>query len=82
MKQYCRYCVHCYYGDVIYCDVKEVTMSDSKAKHTNNCKSFDFCEIDALMENDKPYTERTMKQKNKTDDGQQISIFENMEMLK
>ena len=40
MKQYCRYCSHCHYGDVAYCDKLKRTMSDEKAKRINRRKYF------------------------------------------
>ena len=48
MKQYCRYCSHCNYGDVAYCEKLKRTMSDEKAKRINQCKDFDFLEIDVF----------------------------------
>ncbi len=75
MKQYCRYCSHCHYGDVAYCDKLERTMSDEKAKRINQCKYFDFLEIDVFNPNNS-YKER---QKNKKD--KQMNIFEIKEEL-
>lgn len=48
MKQYCRYCCSCSYGDVPYCSVKEQTMSEREIKRVNNCKDFDFCHFDVI----------------------------------
>ena len=48
MKQYCRYCSHSNYGDVAYCEKLKRTMSDEKAKRINQCKDFDFLEIDVF----------------------------------
>ena len=48
MKQYCRYCCHCSYGDVPYCKIRDITMSEKQIKRVNNCGCFDFCEIDVL----------------------------------
>lgn len=72
MKQYCRYCSHCHYGDVAYCDVKQKTMSESSAKAMNNCKDFELNPIDVFMENEKGYRPREPK---KTDCEGQISLF-------
>lgn len=60
MKQYCRYCAHCHYGDVVYCDDKYKTMSKPTAKTINKCKSFDFNEIDVFYggDMDKKYKPR------------------------
>lgn len=44
MKQYCRYCSHCCYGDAIYCEAKNKTMSENTAKSVNHCKDFEILE--------------------------------------
>ncbi len=74
MKQYCRYCSHCHYGDAVYCDAKRKTMPESRAKSVNNCKDFDFNEIDVFYAGDmnKVYKPRELKQKQC--DGQ-VSLF-------
>ena len=48
MNQYCRYCSHCAYGDIAYCEIKNKTMSVSTIKRANHCKNFEFNEIDVL----------------------------------
>ena len=48
MAQYCRYCAHMTCGDANYCSVKDKCYSDSKLKHTNKCKHFEFNPIDAM----------------------------------
>lgn len=40
MKQYCRYCSHCSYGDIVYCKLLKKTMSEEKAKKLQKCKYF------------------------------------------
>lgn len=75
MKQYCRYCSHCHYGDVTYCEKLKRTMSDEKAKRINRCKYFDFLEID-VFNPDNTYKERPKKKKDN-----QMSIFEIEEQL-
>ena len=70
MKQYCRYCSHCNYGDVAYCEKLKRTMSDEKAKRINQCKDFDFLEIDVFNPNNS-YKERQKNKKYK-----QMNIFE------
>ena len=52
MKQYCRYCIHLHTGNGIWCDAKETELRESTAKATNNCKLFEFCEMDAFFETD------------------------------
>ena len=52
MKQYCRYCTHLHAGNGIWSDEKQKEMSEATAKSVNNCKLFDFCEMDAFGETD------------------------------
>ena len=63
MKQYCRYCNNCIYGDVVFCDALGETMSESKAKRVNQCKHFVFNEMD-LFDCDKKYNPRKSKKSN------------------
>ncbi len=70
MTQYCRYCLNCTYGDVIYCEVKEKTMSEEKVKSANRCKDFDFTKVDALQENLNGYQPRERKVKDGTSNDQ------------
>lgn len=69
MKQYCRYCAYLCVGDIPYCNVKEQTMSESSAKCVNQCRDFDFCEIDAFDE-----TDGYRPKKVKVNDGEQIAL--------
>lgn len=62
MKQYCRYCIHLFVGDVIYCGEKEKIVAESTAKTTNKCKQFSFTPEDAFMETE-GYKERVQKTK-------------------
>ena len=48
MKQYCRYCANCFYGDFVYCWEHKKEMSESTAKAVNKCKDFIFNPIDVL----------------------------------
>lgn len=64
MAQYCRYCIHLATGNGIWCGKQEKILSESYAKCPNRCKDFEFCEIDAFMENMRPYRPRTIKKKN------------------
>lgn len=61
MKQYCRYCAALVVGDWPYCRSKEKFVSEYAAKKTNNCPQFEFCEMDAFQENQRPYTPRKEK---------------------
>lgn len=58
MKQYCRYCIHLHTGNGIWCDEKEKELSERTAKTVNHCKQFDFCGMDAFMENTEGYKPR------------------------
>ena len=71
MKQYCRYCCACCYGDAVWCHIKKKTMSEEQAKKVNNCKEFVFNEIDVFDPNHK-YKPRDNKEKNY----EQLSLFE------
>lgn len=71
MKQYCRYCANCCYGDFCYCEVKKRTMSDSAAKRPNRCKSFAFNPLDAFCpfdEDGKPRLYKPRKEYRKRTD--------------
>lgn len=61
MKQYCRYCASCVYGDVVWCSTKKKDISESSAKRPNKCAHFVFNEIDALDLN-KKYKPRVKKE--------------------
>lgn len=61
MKQYCRYCGSCVYGDVPYCEVKDKVLTESYIKRENHCKTFEFCNIDVIT--GKEYAPRKHKTK-------------------
>ena len=69
-KKYCRYCAYCSYGDIPYCTLKDMTMSEEKIKQLNNCKEFILNEID-ILNPDHIYKPRPRKKKQK-----QPSIFD------
>lgn len=60
MKQYCRYCANCVYGDAVWCHELRKIMSESSAKTVNHCKHFVFNEID-VFDLDKKYKPRAEK---------------------
>lgn len=70
MKQYCRYCSHCVYGDAVYCEVLNNTMSEKKAKRVNKCKHFELNEIDVFNIN-KTYKPKQTKKK----EAEQTKLF-------
>ncbi len=63
MKQYCRYCANCTFGDCIYCNELNKCLTEEQAKRTNKCKSFEFNEIDVFDMN-KKYDPIKKKSKN------------------
>lgn len=63
MKQYCRYCSFLVTGNGIYCTELGKEISETSAKSTNQCRSFDFLSIDAFGENEKGYVPRVPKKK-------------------
>jgi hypothetical protein len=76
VKQYCRYCIHCHTGNGNWCDAKEQEFSNAYFKRVNNCKLFDFCEIDAFMENPNPYRPREPYKHNEHSDmPENLSLF-------
>ena len=78
MKQYCRYCIHCCTGNGNWCEAKEKEYSTAYFKSVNNCKLFEFCEIDAFAENPNPYRPRDKYKKHETVD----EVTKNQIMLK
>ena len=48
MKQYCRYCIHLAYGNGTLCGEKKTEMSESAIRKANNCREFEYCELDAI----------------------------------
>ena len=73
MKQYCRYCANCIYGDVVWCDELEKVMSEASAKTVNHCKKFVFNPIDAFNVENGRYKPREKKEKK---DNGQLNLFE------
>lgn len=69
MKQYCRYCSHLSVGDANYCEQRRQCLSDAYCKRINNCKDFDFNEIDAFD------LERTYKPREFKEKGDEINLW-------
>ena len=46
MKQYCRYCASLINGDALYCDKKDIVMTDKQIKRVNSCKDYRYCGFD------------------------------------
>lgn len=64
MKQYCRYCCHCFVANGNWCEEKNKELKDSYIKHQNFCSKFEFCSIDVYDENHE-YKPRKKKEKPK-----------------
>ena len=77
-KQYCRYCANCVLvdEDVCYCEISKTTFVGSKAKSVNQCKNFDFNELDVfnIERKYKPIEGRKSPQR-KSDNDEQISLY-------
>ena len=50
MKQYCRYCINLVVGDVAYCEVKKKVLSRDSCKRPNECKDFEFANVDPELQ--------------------------------
>lgn len=46
MKQYCRYCVNLCVNNVPYCMELKQCLSKSYCKRANNCKAFEFVDVE------------------------------------
>ena len=60
MKQYCRYCVNLVTGNGIYCEARNVELTERYTKRANICPLWDLNEIDAYDLN-RRYKPRTKK---------------------
>lgn len=80
MKQYCRYCVYLCVNNVPYCMEHKEVLSESYCKHTNNCKDFQFADVepefqDAFAETNGYHPRERKWQVKKQCDGQ-INLFD------
>lgn len=66
IKQYCRYCAFCSYGDIAYCGEYDKTMSDSTIRRENHCKRFAYSEL-GDVETGKQYQPRREKTQEEID---------------
>lgn len=46
MKQYCRYCIYLCVNNFPYCTAREEARSKSSCTHPNNCKDFEFANVE------------------------------------
>lgn len=42
MKQYCRYCAHCFEGDAFFCGEHDEVLSEAQIKRANQCKDYSY----------------------------------------
>lgn len=70
MKKYCRYCASLINGDALYCDKKDIVMTDKQIKRVNNCKFYRYC---GFNEDGFVHTPKVYKRKNYKNI---ISLFE------
>lgn len=71
IKQYCRYCAFCCYGDIPYCTYFDKELSDSGIRKQNHCKAFDLSPL-GDVESGRQYQPREHRRK---DCEGQISLF-------
>ena len=62
IKQYCRYCSFCCYGDIPYCTFYEKELTDKKIRQQNRCVAFNLSPL-GDVESGKHYQPRGRKQK-------------------
>ena len=49
MKQYCRYCAHCFEGDAYYCGEHKQVLSETQIKRANQCKDFALSDLGDIL---------------------------------
>ncbi len=79
MKQYCRYCANAVLIGTyeFYCEIKQKEYGESKGKHLNKCKAFEFNQVDLYSPGDtfREYKPRgEYKKHEKSDDLEQIEM--------
>ena len=60
MRQYCRYCAHCFQGDCFYCNEYDKVLSDSQVRKANTCERFALSDL-GDVETGKQYKPRAQK---------------------
>lgn len=81
MKQYCRYCANCHYGDFVYCEIIRNTMREEKAKRPNKCKHFVFNPLDVFCPFDEDGKPRIYKPQKYTKKERNEIIDNNLKQL-
>ena len=69
MKQYCRYCCCCSFGDVYYCGFYDKVLSESAVKRVNKCPEFVYCNL-GDVDTGKQYQPRTKPKRMQQCEGQ------------
>lgn len=49
MKQYCRYCAHCFEGDAYYCNERDTVLSEAKIKRANQCNDYIYSDLGDIL---------------------------------
>lgn len=49
MKQYCRYCAHCFEGDTFFCGEHDEVLSEAKIKRANQCKDYAYSTLGDVL---------------------------------
>lgn len=62
IKQYCRYCSFCCYGDIPYCTHFDKELSDSGIRKQNHCEAFDLSPL-GDVESGRQYQPREHRKK-------------------
>ena len=70
IKQYCRYCAFCCYGDIPYCTEHDKELTEKYIKRENHCADFVLSEM-GDVETGKPYNPR---RKDKQNNYEQLKI--------
>lgn len=61
MKQYCKFCALCIFGDAYYCTFFDKVLSESSVKRANNCKEFVLSQLGDVITG-KQYMPRKQKE--------------------
>lgn len=49
MKQYCRYCAHCFEGDTFFCGEHDEVLSETQIKRANQCKDYTYSTLGDVL---------------------------------
>lgn len=49
MKQYCRYCAHCFEDDTFFCGKHDEVLSEAQIKRANQCKDYSYSTLGDVL---------------------------------